>query len=112
MNIGRYKLAAASVGGSKLAIRETINYALQRRQFGQPLAKFDSIIGKISDITIQTYVADTMLYRTVGMIQDAIDDLDKSDSNYYKKMGETMERFAVEASMAKVYGSDILLHGR
>ena len=106
LNIGRYKLAAASVGGSKLAIRETINYALQRRQFGQPLAKFDSIIGKISDITIQTYVADTMLYRTVGMIQDAIDDLDKSDSNYYKKMGETMERFAVEASMAKVYGSE------
>ena len=106
LNIGRYKLAAASVGGSKLAIRETINYALQRRQFGQPLAKFDSIIGKISDITIQTYVADTMLYRTVGMIQDAIDDLDKSDSNYYKKMGETMERFAVEASMAKIYGSE------
>ena len=106
LNIGRYKLAAASVGGSKLAIRETINYALQRRQFGQPLSKFDSIIGKISDITIQTYVADTMLYRTVGMIQDAIDDLDKSDSNYYKKMGETMERFAVEASMAKIYGSE------
>ena len=47
-----------------------------------------------------------MLYRTVGMIQDAIDDLDKSDSSYYKKMGETMERFAVEASMAKVYGSE------
>ena len=59
------------------------------------------LLEKISDITIQTYVADTMLYRTVGMIQDAIDDLDKSDSNYYKKMGETMERFAVEASMAK-----------
>ena len=106
LNIGRYKLAAASVGGSKLAIRETISYALQRRQFGQPLSKFDSIIGKISDITIQTYVADTMLYRTVGMIQDAIDDLDKSDPAYFKKMGETMERFAVEASMAKIYGSE------
>ena len=48
-----------------------------------------------------------MLYRTVGMIQDAIDDLDKSDSNYYK-MGETMERFAVETSMAKVYGSETI----
>ena len=106
LNIGRYKLAAASVGGSKLAIRETISYALQRKQFGQPLSKFDSIIGKISDITIQTYVADTMLYRTVGMIQDAIDDLDKSDPAYFKKMGETMERFAVEASMAKIYGSE------
>ena len=106
LNIGRYKLASASVGGSKLAIRETIKYALERRQFGQPIAKFDSIIGKIADITVRTYVADTMLYCTVGMIQDAIDDLDKEDPKYYIKMGETMERFAIEASMAKVYGSE------
>ena len=106
LNIGRYKLGAASLGGSKLAIRETIRYALERRQFGQPIAKFDSIIGKIADITVQTYVADTMLYCTVGMIQDAIDDLDKTDSKYYIKMGKTMERFAIEASMAKVYGSE------
>ena len=106
LNIGRYKLGAASVGGSKLAIKVTMDYALQRRQFGQPLAKFDSIIGKIADITVQTYVADTMLYRSVGMIQDAINDLDKSDPDYYKKMGETMERFAVESSMAKIYGSE------
>ena len=106
LNIGRYKLASASVGGAKLAIRETIKYALERRQFGQPIAKFDSIIGKIADITVRTYVADTMLYCTVGMIQDAIDDLDKADPKYYIKMGETMERFAIEASMAKVYGSE------
>ena len=106
LNIGRYKLASASVGGSKLAIRETIKYALERRQFGQPIAKFDSIIGKIADITVRTYVADTMLYCTVGMIQDAIDDLDKADPKYYIKMCETMERFAIEASMAKVYGSE------
>ena len=106
LNIGRYKLGAASLGGSKLAIRETIRYALERRQFGQPIAKFDSIIGKIADITVQTYVADTMLYCTVGMIQDAIDDLDKTDPKYYIKMGKTMERFAIEASMAKVYGSE------
>ena len=106
LNIGRYKLGAASIGGSKLAIREAIKYALDRRQFGQPIAKFDAILGKIADITVRTYVADTMLYRTVGMIQDAIDDLDDNDPEYYIKMGEAMERFAIEASMAKVYGSE------
>ena len=106
LNIGRYKLGAASIGGSKLAIREAIKYAIDRRQFGQPIAKFDAIIGKIADITVRTYVADTMLYRTVGMIQDAIDDLDDKDPEYYIKMGEAMERFAIEASMAKVYGSE------
>jgi alkylation response protein AidB-like acyl-CoA dehydrogenase len=106
LNIGRYKLGAASVGGSKLAIKETMKYALERRQFGQPIARFDSIRGKIADITVRTYAADTMLYRTVGMIQDAIDELDKSDPKYYIKMGEATERFAVEASMAKIYGSE------
>ena len=106
MNIGRYKLGAASVGGSKQAIKQTLTYALERKQFGQPIAKFDSIIGKIADITIQTYVADTMLYRTVGMIQDAINEIDKDEPEYYIKTGKAMERFAIEASMAKIYGSE------
>ena len=106
LNIGRYKLGSASVGGSKQAIKQTIRYSLDRRQFGQPIAKFDSIQGKIADMTIRIYVADTMLYRTVGMIQDAIDYLDENDPKYYVRMGEAMERFAIEASMAKVYGSE------
>ena len=106
LNIGRYKLGAASVGGIKLALEETIKYALERRQFGQPIAKFDAIRGKIADISVQLFAADAMLYRTVGLIQDAIDDLDKNDPDYYKKMGEATERFAVEASMVKVLGSE------
>ena len=106
LNIGRYKLGAASVGGCKLAIEETIKYALERRQFGQPIAKFDAIKGKIAEATAQNYAADAMLYRTVGMIQEAIDDLDKNDPDYYSKMGEATERFAVEASMVKIFGSE------
>ncbi len=106
LNIGRYKLAAGCIGGTKTAIELSINYALTRKQFGKPIAKFDSIRGKIADITIRVYTADAMLYRTVGMIQNAIDHLDKSDSDYYIKMGKTMERFAIESSMAKVYGSE------
>jgi len=106
LNIGRYKLGSASVGGSKQAIKQSIRYSLDRKQFGQPIARFDSILGKIANMTIRIYVADTMLYRTVGMIQDAIDSLDKNDPKYYIRMGEAMEQFAIEASMAKVYGSE------
>ena len=106
LNIGRYKLGSAGVGGSKQALKQTIAYALDRKQFGQPIAKFDSIMGKIADMTIRIYTADTMLYRTVGMIQDAIDKIDKQDPKYYMRMGQAMERFAIEASMAKVYGSE------
>ena len=57
-------------------------------------------------MTVRVYAADSMLYRTVGLIQSAIDALGKSDPEYYKKMAEATERFAIEASMAKVFGSE------
>ena len=55
---------------------------------------------------ISAYSADSMIYRTIGMIQDEIDTLDKNDDKYFIKVGEAMERYAIEASMAKVYGSE------
>ncbi len=106
LNVGRYKLAAACIGGSKLGLEYAISYAMDRQQFGQPIAQFDAIKGKIADITVRIYAADSMLYRTVGLIQGVIDELDKSEPNYYIKMGEATEKFAVEASMAKVFGSE------
>ena len=106
LNVGRYKLAAACIGGSKLGLEYAISYAKSRQQFGQPIAQFDTIKGKIADITVRIYAADSMLYRTVGLIQGVIDELDKSEPNYYIKMGEATEKFAVEASMAKVFGSE------
>lgn len=106
LNIGRYKLAASTIGGCKLGMELVIKYALERKQFGQAIAYFDSIKSKISDMTVRVYASDSMLYRIVGMIQDAIDDLDETNPDFYKQMGKAMERFAVEASMAKVYGSE------
>ena len=79
---------------------------MERRQFGQPIAHFDAIKGKFADMIIGTYSADSMIYRTIGMIQAEIDTIDKNDDKYYIKVGEAMERYAIEASMAKVYGSE------
>ena len=84
LNVGRYKLAAACIGGSKVGLEHAVKYALERRQFGQPIAHFDSIKGKIADMAVRVYAADSMLYRTVGLIQNAIDNLEKSDTEYYK----------------------------
>ncbi|MCJ7801764.1 MAG: acyl-CoA dehydrogenase family protein, partial [Candidatus Marinimicrobia bacterium] len=106
LNMGRYKLAASDLGGSKMVITEAVKYALERRQFGQPIAHFDAIKGKFADMIIMTYSADSMIYRTIGMIQDEIDTLDKSDDKYYINVGEAMERYAIETSMAIVYGSE------
>ena len=107
LNIGRFKLAAACIGGTKSVINETLDYANNRHQFGQSISNFDAIKSKIADMTILTYTADSMIYRTIGLIQNAIDKLDPSLDDYYIKMGNAMEKFAIEASMTKVYGSEI-----
>ncbi|NHZ87101.1 MAG: acyl-CoA dehydrogenase, partial [Planctomycetia bacterium] len=107
LNMGRYKLAASDLGGCKMVITEAVKYALERRQFGQPIAHFDAIKGKFADMIIGTYSSDSMIYRTIGLIQDEINTIDKNTENYYIKVGEAMERYAIETSMAKVYGSEI-----
>ncbi|MFQ6615678.1 MAG: acyl-CoA dehydrogenase family protein [Fidelibacterota bacterium] len=108
LNIGRLKLGASDMGGSKEVIALASQYALERRQFGQPIAHFDVIKGKIADMTIRAYAADSMTYRAVGAIDEAISDLDHQADDFYLKMGETMERFAIESSMVKVFGSETL----
>jgi len=106
LNIGRLKLGASSLGGAKMVINGVTPYAKERRAFGQPISKLDAITKKIADMTIRTFVTDSMLYRTVGLIQSEINQLDINDDNYYIQMGEAMEKYAIETSMAKVYGSE------
>ena len=107
LNMGRFKMAASLLGGLKLTTSASIEYIMERRQFGKPIAQFDTTMGKVADMVIGTFSADCMTYRTVGMIQDAVDGLDKSDPNYYIMMGEAMEKYAIETSMAKVYCSEM-----
>ena len=106
LNIGRYKLAASCLGGAKTCIEETIKYINERRQFGQAIANFDAIRGKVADMTIRIYCCDSMTYRTIGLIQNAIDELDPAAEDYYIQMGKAMGKYAIEVSMAKIYGSD------
>jgi len=110
LNMGRFKMAASLLGGLKLTTSASIEYILERRQFGKAIAHFDTTIGKVADMVVGAFSADCMTYRTVGMIQDAVDELDKKDPNYYIMMGEAMEKYAIETSMAKVYCSE--LNGR
>ncbi|RMF85131.1 MAG: acyl-CoA dehydrogenase, partial [Nitrospirae bacterium] len=108
LNLGRFKLAASDLGGAKGVIEEAVRYARDRRQFGRPICRFDAIRGKIADMAVRIYAADSLIYRTIGLIQEAIDRLDPAAPDYYVQMGEAMETFAIEASMAKVYGSETL----
>ena len=106
LNVGRFKLGASCLGGSKQIINRTSQYAKERRAFGQSISNFDAIIKKIAEMTVRTFAADSMIYRTIGLLQTEIDQLDQSSKDYYSKMGEAMEKYAIETSMVKVYGTE------
>ena len=108
LNQGRLKLGAHVLGGCKLIITKTCEYALERRQFGQPIAFFDAIKKKFSDMIIRTYALDSLIYRAIAEIQSTVEELDKNAPDYYVKMGQMMERFAIESSTSKVMGSEAI----
>lgn len=108
LNVGRLKLGASVLGGCKEIITLACQYTLERRQFGQSIAYFDVIKGKIADMTIRTYALDSIIYRTIGKIDEVIDELDREADDFYLKMGEAMEQFAIESSMVKILGSESL----
>ena len=108
LNQGRLKLGAHVLGGCKLLITVASQYALDRRQFGQPIAFFDAIKKKFADMTIRTYALDSLIYRTIADIDNAVGELDKTSDDYYIKMGQMMERYAIESSICKVMGSETI----
>ena len=107
LNFGRFKLGAMCSGGAQGAIGEAVKYAAQRKQFGQPIASFGAIRHKIGEMTIRTYALESLLYRTAGMIEARIDAA-PHDAGDGSAALAAFEEFAVEASIAKVAGSEVL----
>jgi alkylation response protein AidB-like acyl-CoA dehydrogenase len=105
LNLGRFKLGAGTIGGCKLAMSHAIPYAAQRHQFGRPIASFGAIKHKIGEMAIRTWVGDSMVYRTVGLIDAALEGIDVDDA---KGVLAGIEEYAIECSILKVAGSEIL----
>src|SRR5438477_8355313 len=105
LNIGRLKLGARSVGTIKLSLQQSLQYANERHQFGQPIANFGLIKHKLAEMTIRAYVGESILYRTLGMIDDALEQADKDDPQQVLSM---LEQFAIECSIIKVWESEAL----
>jgi alkylation response protein AidB-like acyl-CoA dehydrogenase len=106
LNVGRLKLAAFAVGGSKWAIRVGAQYALDRRQFGKAIAEFGLIREKLVRAAAQTYAVESMTYRAAGHIDEAIARLDKQDPRFDVGVMNAIEEYAIEASIMKVAGSE------
>ena len=106
LNIGRFKLGASSIGGMMLGIQQAVDYAKQRKAFGQYISDFGSIQEKLATCTVLAYTTDSMCYAVIGNQTDAISELDKDDPEYYIKQGNITERYIAENSIVKIYGSE------
>ncbi len=104
LNVGRFKLGASATGGAKLAVHQSIRYANERQQFNVPISSFGAMKHKIAEMAIRVWVAESMSYRTVGMI-DALIGEDGGDKE--KKL-RSIEEYAVESSINKVWCSEAL----
>ncbi len=105
LNFGRLKLGAMCTGGCKGAIAESARYARERRQFGQPIARFGAIRHKLGEMTARTYALEALMYRTAGLIDRH---MAGSSEPRHRALLAALEEFAVEASIAKVAGSEVL----
>jgi alkylation response protein AidB-like acyl-CoA dehydrogenase len=108
LNIGRIKLAAGVLGGSKVAISDSINYANEREQFGRPISKYGAIRYKIAEQVIRTFVLESATYRAGQNIEDAIEGLIEGGMQKGQATLKGIEQFAAECAMLKVAGSECL----
>jgi alkylation response protein AidB-like acyl-CoA dehydrogenase len=108
LNLGRLKLAVACIGGARHALAAMVRYAKERHAFGKAIAEFGLIQRKISAAATQLYAAESMAYRTVGLIDARLAKLTAESPEQRIDVGRNIEEYAVECSILKVYGSEML----
>jgi alkylation response protein AidB-like acyl-CoA dehydrogenase len=107
LNFARFKLGAMCGGGAIGAIAESAKYAASRRQFGQAIASFGAIKHKIGEMVVRTYAVESLLYRTAGLVDARIAATPHEATDGSAALA-AFEEYAVEASIAKVAGSESL----
>ncbi len=108
LNVGRIKLAAATLGASKDVVTNSIHYANERNQFGRPISKYGAIKYKIGEMGIRTYALESAVYRISQNIQDRIKSLEAEGMEKGKATLKGIEEYAAECAMMKVVGSEVL----
>ncbi len=107
LNIGRFKLGVGVAGGAKRTLGVAAKYALERKQFGQPIADFGAIREKLGEMAVRIYALESMCYRVAGYMDETLEPLDRTSPDYIQQAMDAIEEFAVEDSIMKVYGSEV-----
>lgn len=108
LNIGRFKLGAMCVGGARNSLDNAIAYAKQRKAFGKVIADFGLVREKLANMAALAYVGESLVYRTVGLMDVALSSIDKSAADAAKQTLKAIEEYAVECSIIKVWASEML----
>lgn len=108
LNIGRLKLGVACLGGARLALAEMTRYAKERKAFGKSIAEFGLVQRKISESATRMYAAESMTYRTLGMIDASLLQLGDEGGRSSRDVQKRIEEYAVECSILKVYDSEMI----
>jgi butyryl-CoA dehydrogenase len=108
LNIGRFKLGAACLGGARTSLANGVKYAKERKAFGKSISDFGLIQQKLADSTARIFVGEAMTYRTVGMIDAALATIPEDQAHNSREIQKRIEEYAVECSILKVWGSEML----
>ncbi|MDQ0875448.1 alkylation response protein AidB-like acyl-CoA dehydrogenase [Paenibacillus sp. V4I3] len=108
LNIGRYKLATGCLGASKETIELASKYANTRQQFNTPISRFPLIGKKLAEMNIQTYMLESMVYRTTGLFDTILKDIDHTSPDAGKHSSKGISEYALECSINKVFASEVL----
>jgi alkylation response protein AidB-like acyl-CoA dehydrogenase len=107
LNIGRLKLGPALVGAAKNVLAISLKYAKQRKAFGTTISEFGAIQHKLAEMAIRIFVAESMAWRVVGLIENQMHGASPESANASQEL-KAIEEFAAECSMVKVYAAEML----
>ena len=110
LNSGRIKIGASAVGGAKLAIERSVKYANERKQFKSLISDFGAIKHKLADMAIKTFAVESATYRIGHLIDLKYRSLLTDGACSAEAKLIAIREYAIECSISKVYGSDILCH--
>jgi alkylation response protein AidB-like acyl-CoA dehydrogenase len=108
LNVGRFKLGAMCVGGARNSLNHAIAYAKQRKAFDKVIADFGLVREKIANMAMYSYVGESLVYRTVGLMDAALSAVDTAAADAAKQTLRAIEEYAVECSIIKVWASEML----
>src|SRR6202162_3198613 len=96
LNIGRFKLGAMCLGGARVSIESAVAYAKQRKAFGKTIGDFGLVREKIANMATLIYVGESLVYRTVGMMDALLSEIDSASPDAAKERRKAIEEYAVE----------------